>query len=99
MQAKPSYLQTLIDILKNGVIKMNTYQFEITDTFGGEANYCWARHYQVEANSLHGALCKVSKETGYNFNYDGARYDAKGCCVCMFDISDNLNTHINFKSI
>ena len=78
---------------------MNTYQFEITDTFGGEANYCWAKHYQVEANSLHGALCKVSRETGYNFNYDGARYKAIRASVCMFNITDDENNHINFKLI
>ena len=78
---------------------MNTYQFEITDTFGGEANYCWVKHYQVEANSLHGALCKVSRETSYNFNYDGFKYDAKGACVCMFDISEIESNQFNFKLI
>ena len=78
---------------------MTTYQFEITDTFCGEANYSWANHYQVEANSLHGALCKIARETGYNFNYDGARYNAIRACVCMFDISDNESNQFNFKLI
>jgi hypothetical protein len=25
------------------------YQVEHTDTFGGEANYCWCRRYDIEA--------------------------------------------------
>ena len=80
---------------------MNSYQFEITDTFGGETNYSWVKHYQVKANSLHGALCKISRETGYNFTGDGYWYKAKNACVRMFDISEftQENEHINFKLI
>ena len=39
---------------------MDTYEYEYTDTFGGEANYCWVRrgsvmvpeltHYDAESN-------------------------------------------------
>lgn len=25
------------------------YEVEHTDTFGGEANYCWVRRYEIEA--------------------------------------------------
>lgn len=25
----------------------NVYDVEVTDTFGGEANYCWVRRYKV----------------------------------------------------
>jgi hypothetical protein len=24
------------------------YQIEVTDTFGGEANYCWVRRYTID---------------------------------------------------
>jgi hypothetical protein len=27
---------------------MNTWSIEQTDTFGGEANYCWVRQWQTE---------------------------------------------------
>jgi len=26
---------------------MNTFNIEYTDTFGGEANYCWVRRYSL----------------------------------------------------
>ena len=28
------------------------YQVEITDTFGGEANYCWVRRYEIAAPAI-----------------------------------------------
>jgi hypothetical protein len=33
----------------------NTYKIEVTDTFGGEANYCWVSRYTVKAKSIRGA--------------------------------------------
>lgn len=70
----------------------NYYQVEITDTFGGEANYSWVRRYKVKAKSRRSALIKISKETGLKFRhyYDipdenfTQRYNAKGACICMF---------------
>ncbi len=60
------------------------YYFHLTDTFGGETNYSWIRRYFADANSLHGALCIISRETGYNFTlvYDGL-YHAKGACIAL----------------
>lgn len=61
------------------------YTFEVTDTFGGEANYCWKREHVIEAKSLHGALCILSRIEGLNFRSVGCdRYDAKGACICAF---------------
>lgn len=36
--------------------KRELYKIEITDTFGGEANYCWIRRYIVKAVSELGAV-------------------------------------------
>ena len=60
------------------------FYFYLTDTFGGETNYCWIRRYFVDAASLHGALCIVSRELGYNFTlvYDGL-YHAKNACIAL----------------
>lgn len=69
---------------------MNTYFIEITDTYGGEANYCWVRRYLVKgAKTMRGALRKVqTKYGGYwrqEFNYsDFSRYNLKGAAICMF---------------
>lgn len=65
------------------------WKVEITDTFGGEANYCWVRRLKVKARSMRGAISAVSRKTGYSFRiaYDCgniARYNAKCAAVCCF---------------
>ena len=44
--------------------KLETYNFEYTDTFGGEANYCWVDRGTIQANSLKQALRRAKKELG-----------------------------------
>ena len=34
---------------------METFHIEVTDTFGGEANYCWVKRFKVTAKSELGA--------------------------------------------
>ena len=67
---------------------MQTYNIEVTDTFGGEPNYSWARRYELEAKSYLGAIQKVSRIEGLNFrltySIDLNRYDAKNACICVF---------------
>ena len=66
-------------------ITMKKWNIEITDTFGGEANYCWVRRYVVEATTERGAINKIAREygSGWRKSYDG-RYDMKNDCVCLF---------------
>ena len=69
---------------------MNTYQIEVTDTFGGDANYCWVRRYTFKAKSIRGSIQKLAKEEGkgrikdYESGWDHARYNLKGACICCF---------------
>lgn len=61
----------------------------VTDTFGGEANFCWLRRYYVVASTMRGAISKVSRNEGYRFRLDwntgdSARYKARGACVCAY---------------
>lgn len=68
---------------------MNTYRIEITDTFGGEANYCWVRRYSIDAASERGAIQKLAKQYGAGWRKvwdDGetSRYDLRGSCICLF---------------
>ena len=35
---------------------ITTWAYEITDTFGSEANYCWVRRGTVRARSRRGAI-------------------------------------------
>lgn len=62
---------------------------EITDTYGGEANYGWAQRFRIKAASPQGAITKVSKLTRWRFRQeydtgDLVRYNALGAAVCAF---------------
>ena len=68
---------------------MNTYNIEVTDTFGGEANYAWVRRFTFKAKSELGAIQKLAREYGSGWKREfscGAmsRYNLRGCCVCAF---------------
>lgn len=70
---------------------MGTYNYEYTDTFGGEANYCWANRGQVQANNLKQALRRAKKELGLTglkgttHNYgDMIDYRPQGHCTVLF---------------
>ena len=82
---------------------MTTFFFEMTDTFGGEPNYCWIKRFEIHAKSLHGALMKLSRETGFNFRFDGINYRAKKACVCAYEVSfeqaGNYTTYSTFKKL
>ena len=78
---------------------MNNYYFEVTDTYGHEANYSWVNRHKITANSLHGALIKLSKHTGLNFNFDGNRYNAKHACICAFLLDDKSAQYYNFSEV
>lgn len=65
------------------------FYVEMTDTFGGEANYSWVSRFAVMANNPRHAISKVSRETGYSFRKEWdsgemVRYKARGACVCAF---------------
>lgn len=66
--------------------------FEMTDTFGGELNYCWLHRFIVSANTERGAISKLSREVGYNFKYDGMVYRAKSACVASYIIDCEVDS-------
>ena len=53
----------------------NVYFVEVTDTFGGDANYLWVTRHKIHANTIRGAVNKLSKDSGMtwriNSNYGG----------------------------
>lgn len=64
---------------------------ELTDTFGGEANYSWVTRVKVQAKTLPHALRRFSKDAGFvgrlRKQWDDGnaiRYDVQGACVCFF---------------
>ncbi len=64
---------------------MQTFYFEMTDTFGGELNYRWLSRFKIEAKNLRGALIKLSKETGFNFRNNGNYWKVKGACIGAYE--------------
>ncbi len=68
---------------------LETYAFEFTDTFGGEANYSWVRRGTVQARSLRGAVILAKRELGLtghrcrvsDYGDETALYPAGSCTV------------------
>ena len=82
----------------------NHYFIEMTDTFSGEANYCWVNRFIVSASSERGAMRKVAKKTGFAVRNVGCdRWDAVGACVCYFvewiDAADIQQYRDNYSRI
>lgn len=68
---------------------MQKFKIEITDTFGGEANYSWVTRHEITAKSMLGAAQKLSRMSGLNWHKVGdygdmRRYDSKSGATCAF---------------
>lgn len=75
-------------VTRKTIIMKNQYFVEMTDTFTGEANYCWVHRFIVSATTTRGAMRKVARHTGFAVRCvmpgDLERWDAVGACVCYF---------------
>lgn len=71
---------------------IKTYSVEFTDTFGGEANYCWVERFEVTAPNMQSAITKAKQHRYYSpiprhktSNYgDMIRIDIINDNVCAF---------------
>lgn len=82
------------------------FYVEVTDTYGGEANYSWVRRYKVHANTMRGAMLKVSRQLGVRTKRvmdfeDCSRYDFLGATICAFVMGyeDQAERWYDVKSI
>jgi hypothetical protein len=67
------------------------YNIEVTDTFGGEANYSWVHRFMVHAQTTRGAMRIISNllpyAGGVRKDYstgDMERWVWRKACVCAF---------------
>ena len=61
------------------------YFAEITDTFGGDANYSWVTRHKIRAASIRGALIRLNKDSGLGFRSVGCdRFDSRSGATCAF---------------
>lgn len=70
---------------------MEAYDYEYTDTFGGEANYAWVRRGTVRARSMLGAVRAAKRAVGLSGvrcrrdDYgDSVDLRPHGMCVVLF---------------
>lgn len=80
------------------------YFVELTDTYGGEANYSWVTRFKVKASSMRGAVWKVSRQTNMSWHKvedygDSCRYDSKSGLTCFFIDRWDDEAHANYSSI
>jgi len=85
-------------------MKQNMYFVEITDVYGGEANYSWVTRHCVTASTMRGAMWKVSRDSGLSWHcvggYDYAmRYDSKSGATCAFITGWDNDTHSQYLRI
>lgn len=67
------------------------YFVEVTDTYGGEANYSWVHRFKVSASTERGAMRKVERRLPYAGGVrkdwdtgDMQRWAWRNACVCAF---------------
>lgn len=69
------------------------YDIEMTDTFGGEANYCWVRRATIEAPATATSqmlVRRAKRALGITGRHkicdfgDLIRLDLIGACICIF---------------
>lgn len=83
---------------------MLKYFVEMTDTFGGEANYSWVNRFIVAASSPLAAIRKVTRETGHPARKewdsgDTVRYNVPGSCICYFLSETDGSTEAAYSNI
>jgi len=86
---------------------MTHFFVEITDTFGGDANYSWVTRHKVKASTIRGCIVRINRDSGLQFRKvydlgDSVRYDSKSGATCAFvePWSDELHDkmfHLNLS--
>ena len=75
---------------------MEFFYFEVTDTFGSDLNYSWVRRYKIKAQTILGAIRKLSRETGFNFRHNGLYYKARGACIGACELQNDFGDIENY---
>ena len=63
----------------------NLFFIEVTDQFGGEANYSWVTRHVIRASTQRGAVNKFSRLSGIAWRNDYAeKYVSRSGATCFF---------------
>lgn len=60
------------------------YFVEITDMYGGEANFSWVTRHVIRASSRRGAASALSRRSGLSWRWDGCKYLSQSGATCAF---------------
>ncbi len=72
---------------------------EVTDTFGGEANYSWVTRHIIRATTQRGAVNKFSRLSSMEWHATYTeRYDSKSGATCYFISAYDHEAHSQFSS-
>lgn len=65
---------------------------EVTDTFGGEANYSWVTRHVILAKSERGVINALARRTGLNWRaqYQGCYHSTSGATCAFIDAYDPM---------
>jgi hypothetical protein len=73
------------------------YYIEVTDVFGGEANYSWVTRHIIRASTERGAVNKFSRLSGMEWRGVGCeRFDSKSGATCYFLNSYDHDMHSRY---
>ncbi len=67
-----------------------TFYIEVTDTFGGETNYCWIRRYAVKAKTERGAMRVIGNHEEVYLRCDGWRWNFKDAAICAYVVDSEI---------
>lgn len=74
------------------------YYIEVTDTFGGEANYSWVTRHVIKGKSERGAINRFSRLSGIQWRHDfGERYNSKSGATCLFIVDYDEECHGQYR--
>lgn len=76
---------------------MKLFFIEITDVYGGEANYSWVTRHIIKAKSKLGAINKLSRRSGLRWRNDGFRYLSTSGATCAFIDQYDSEYHSNYR--
>jgi hypothetical protein len=74
--------------------------FEVTDVYGGEANYSWVTRHIIRARTQRGAINRFAKLSGMKWHGVGCeRFDSESGATCYFVSPYDMDAHGNLFSI
>lgn len=77
------------------------FYVELTDVYGGEANYSWVTRHVIRGRTMRGAIQRFSRMSGLNWHRvadygDQKRYDSDSGATCFFIEQFDHENHADF---